>query len=339
MPTITVIGAGMMGTALCWPLVDNHHTIRLVGTPLDDEIITSLRSDRFHPTLKRPIPTEIQPFSHTELAAALQGADYIASGVSSFGVEWFAHTVGPYLRPDLPVIAVTKGLHAREDGSLIPLPELTESLLPAALQGRVSLNAIGGPCIAHELAARRHTCVAFCGKDAAILARLKALFATPYYHISTSTDLIGVETCAALKNGYAMGVSLAVGMMEKAGPDGLANMYNPQAALFGQACREMRLLVGALGGKTEEASWLPRGGRSLCHRFRRPYPPVGQSAGSRIFFSRSSPEIKRCNPGKCGNHSPPGAGFAKIGAARPVKNSRFPPDPLPGRSVAAKSNG
>ena len=260
MPTITVIGAGMMGTALCWPLVDNHHTIRLVGTPLDDEIITSLRSDRFHPTLKRPIPTEIQPFSHTELAAALQGADYIASGVSSFGVEWFAHTVGPYLRPDLPVIAVTKGLHAREDGSLIPLPELTESLLPAALQGRVSLNAIGGPCIAHELAARRHTCVAFCGKDAAILARLKALFATPYYHISTSTDLIGVETCAALKNGYAMGVSLAVGMMEKAGPDGLANMYNPQAALFGQACREMRLLVGALGGKTEEASWLPGAG-------------------------------------------------------------------------------
>ena len=45
---ITVIGSGQMGSALSWPLRDNGHTVRLVGTPLDREIIDRLRQDRWH---------------------------------------------------------------------------------------------------------------------------------------------------------------------------------------------------------------------------------------------------------------------------------------------------
>jgi glycerol-3-phosphate dehydrogenase (NAD(P)+) len=74
-----------------------------------------------------------------------------------------------------------------------------------------------------------------------------------------------------------MGVGLAVGMMEAAGPDRLANMYNPQAGLFGQACYEMQKLVdllsrqasgvanGANGANSADGSpspvtWLPGAG-------------------------------------------------------------------------------
>ena len=39
MKTITIIGAGMMGSALAFPLTDNGHAIRLVGTHLDEAII------------------------------------------------------------------------------------------------------------------------------------------------------------------------------------------------------------------------------------------------------------------------------------------------------------
>ena len=39
MATITVICAGMMGTAITYPAAHNGHTIRLVGSPLDNEII------------------------------------------------------------------------------------------------------------------------------------------------------------------------------------------------------------------------------------------------------------------------------------------------------------
>jgi glycerol-3-phosphate dehydrogenase (NAD(P)+) len=257
MTTITITGAGMMGTALCFPLVDNGHTVRLVGTPLDGEIIAALRASHYHPKLQRRIPRRVAVYDHTQMAEALDGAEIVASGVSSFGVDWFASAVGPYLRADVPVIAVTKGLEDQPDGTLLTLPEATARRLPAMLSDRVSWNAIGGPCIAHELAVRRQTAVVFTGKDKAILAHLRAAFATSYYHIWTSTDVTGVEVCAAMKNAYALGVGLAVGMMEHAGPDGLANMYNPQAALFAQSCTEMRRLLAVTGGGLENVTWLP----------------------------------------------------------------------------------
>ena len=52
MATITVLGAGMMGSALCVPLADRGHLVRLVGTHLDAEIVTSLR--------KRRNPSEVE---------------------------------------------------------------------------------------------------------------------------------------------------------------------------------------------------------------------------------------------------------------------------------------
>ena len=63
MAIITIIGAGMMGSAMCWPAIDNGHTVRLVGTPLDQEIIERIRQDRFHLTLKREIPAGVAAYT------------------------------------------------------------------------------------------------------------------------------------------------------------------------------------------------------------------------------------------------------------------------------------
>jgi len=260
MAIVTIIGAGMMGSAMCWPLVDNGHTVRLVGTPLDEEIISSVQKSRVHPKLKREIPEPVQAYFVNELPQAVADAKLVIGGISSFGVDWFAETAGPSFRPEMPVLTVTKGMVDRPNGHLDVIPVVLDEKVPAGLRGKISFNAIGGPCIAHELAARRQTGVVFAGKDRKILSQLQAMLATPYYHIWPSTDVVGIETCAALKNAYAMGVSLAAGMMEAAGPDGLANMYNPQAALFGQACYEMRKLVGALGGIEANVAWLPGAG-------------------------------------------------------------------------------
>jgi glycerol-3-phosphate dehydrogenase (NAD(P)+) len=257
MANVTIVGAGMMGTAMCWPLIDNGHSVRLVGTPLDEEIIRSIRETRVHPRLERPVPSGVEPFFVDQLPQALQGAELVIGGISSFGVDWFASTAGPHLRPEVPEISITKGLEDQPDGSLEILPVVLDHKLPPAMRGTISFNAIGGPCIAHELAARRQTAVVLTGKDAGILTRLRGMLATSYYHIWTSTDVVGVETCAAMKNAYALAVGLAVGMMEAAGPDGLANNYNPQAAIFGQSCYEMRRLVRLLGGDEGNVTWLP----------------------------------------------------------------------------------
>ncbi len=259
MANVTIVGAGLMGTAVAWPLTDNGHHVRLVGTHLDGDIIRSCLERGFHPRLRRPLPAGVTPYFVEQLAEALDGADIIVSGVNSLGVHWIGRTLGPLLWPGATVIAVTKGLEAASEGRPHILPDVLRSELPALIRDRVALAAIAGPCIAGELAGRRQSCVVFTSRDAEALARLKAAFATPYYHIWTSTDVIGVEVCAALKNAYTVSVGMAAGLLEReAGPDEAgAQMFNLAAALFGASAHEMTRIVGLLGGDTTNVTWLP----------------------------------------------------------------------------------
>ena len=132
MSTITIVGAGLMGTALCWPLTDNGHRVRLTGTPLDTDLIEGVRKDRIHPTLQRAVPESVDTYTVDELETSLKGADWVIDGVSSFGVNWFADTVGPLLKPEQPVLAVTKGLEDQPNGDLLILPEVINRRLPEA---------------------------------------------------------------------------------------------------------------------------------------------------------------------------------------------------------------
>jgi glycerol-3-phosphate dehydrogenase (NAD(P)+) len=259
MAKVTILGAGLMGSAVAWPLADNGHDVRLVGTHLDDAIIRSCLDRGYHPRLKRQLPDGIMPYYVRDLPRALEGADLIVSGVNSLGVRWLANTLGPLLWPDARLIAVTKGLEAGAGGAVRILPDLLRDELPEDIRGRVSLNAIAGPCIAGELAGRRQSCVVFTGPDAQVLGSIRNLFATKYYHIWTSTDLVGVEACAALKNAYTLAVGIATGLLDQeGGPDNAgAAMHNLAAALFGASAREMTRIVGLLGGDPANVTWLP----------------------------------------------------------------------------------
>ena len=110
MKTITIIGAGMMGSALAFPARENGNTVRLVGTPLDREIIeTSIRTNR-HPKFNKDFPAGLKYYQIEDMMKAVEGADMIIGGVSSFGVDWFGDVVLPKIPENIPVITVTKGL-------------------------------------------------------------------------------------------------------------------------------------------------------------------------------------------------------------------------------------
>lgn len=261
MTTITVVGAGVMGTALTFPAADNGHTVRLVGTHLDEEIIRSCRASGVHPKLKRPIPPSVQPFFHTQIGEALREAEIVVLGVNSRGVAWAAESIAPHLQPEQIILMVTKGLESAPDGTLLVLPDALAARLPEPIRHQVHYAAIGGPSIAGELAARRHTSVVFVSRNADILPRLQATFATPYYHIWTSTDMIGVEVCVALKNPYALATGIAQGVLETLPPDvAAAKNHNYAAAIFAQGLAETAYLVQRLGGNLETVFSLPGAG-------------------------------------------------------------------------------
>jgi glycerol-3-phosphate dehydrogenase (NAD(P)+) len=122
MTTIAMLGSGIMASALTVPLADNGHDIRLVGTHLDREIISSVQLSGVHPGLQLKLPAAVRAFQLEDVEEAFDGAEVVLSGVNSFGVRWAGQHLARLLRPGQLVIAIAKGMEAAENGDLRTLP-------------------------------------------------------------------------------------------------------------------------------------------------------------------------------------------------------------------------
>ena len=238
-----------MGSALAFPARENGNEVRLVGTHLDREIIDNCKKNNRHPKFKRDFPSGIKFYQIEDVRGAIEGSDLIIGGVSSFGVDWFGDCILPLIPEDIPVITVTKGLMDTPDGKLLTYPYVWGEKLKK-LGKKLSLNAIGGPCTSYELVFHDQTEVTFCGEDKDILRRIADIMRTDYYHISISCDVVGIESAVALKNGYALGIALTIGVNQKLYGIDSELHFNSQAAVFGQAVKEMYKLLSLQGAGT-----------------------------------------------------------------------------------------
>jgi len=289
---VAILGAGVMGSALSVPLTRNGHDVRLVGTHLDRQIIDSIKNRGAHPGLDAPLPEAVKAFQLEEAGEAFAGADFVLSGVNSFGVRWAGEQLAQLLPDHALVIAIAKGLAAEEDGELRILPEVLTDAWSEPKRARHPVAAITGPSIAGEVAAARDTCVVFAGRDQAVLDRLAATFRTDTYRVWTSTDLIGCEVCAALKNCYALGVGLAEGVLEaQVGSESPDRMHNYEAALFAQGAAEMRRIVSLLGGDPETVGWLPGVGDMYVTSTGGRNVRVGRLLGTGLHFAEASAKL------------------------------------------------
>jgi glycerol-3-phosphate dehydrogenase (NAD(P)+) len=257
---VVILGAGVMGTALTVPLADNGHDVRLVGTHLDGDIIEEIQRSHRHPRHRTPVPASVKPYPIEHLDQAIQGVDLIIIGVSSLGIEWAAEVLGPLLATEIPLVTIAKGMRGDSRGLHI-LPDIFRAGLPESYREGICLASIGGPSIAGELAARMHTSIVLAGDNKSNLEGIAAILRTPYYHVWTSTDIVGVEICVALKDLYAVGAGLVYGWLEKQGSgDYGATVHNPVAAIFAQGLWETAYLIDYMGGDLSSVYTLPGAG-------------------------------------------------------------------------------
>jgi glycerol-3-phosphate dehydrogenase (NAD(P)+) len=155
---------------------------------------------------------------------------------------------------------ITKGLMSKEDG-ILPLPDFVHSEVKRRSGLSLDVAAVGGPCIAGELAVRRQTGVVITSRRYDFARELCDMLATGYYHPRVSDDVEGVELCAAFKNFFAIAVGWAQGQSEKA-PKTENNAFNFNAAsvIFDQAIAEMMVLVRFLGGRERSVWGMPGAG-------------------------------------------------------------------------------
>jgi glycerol-3-phosphate dehydrogenase (NAD(P)+) len=248
---LTVLGAGAMGSALTVPAVDNGHEVRLWGTRLDDELLDAIEAGRPHPRTGVVGDSRVRTHRHDRLAEALDGATAVALAVSTEGFEDVLAAATPLLRPDQFLGLTTKGFAEDRDGRIVVLTDRADTVLAGA-GCATPVVAIGGPCKANEVAARRPTAAVHAAADPAVAARSHDLFTTAVYAAAAHHDPTGVEVAAALKNVYAIALGVCHGMAEAGGEP----FHDLNALVFSRAVAEMSAFAVALGGEADTVTGL-----------------------------------------------------------------------------------
>ena len=256
MKKIVIIGAGSMGTAFAYPCYDNKFEVNIVGTHLENNSIDELNKSHFHLGLNQEVIKSIKFFKHDSINDVFENKpDLVVIGVSSKGINWISEELNKVSKnkelPDL--LMLTKGLSINGKKYELLVNKLERLLLEKGIKN-INLSAVGGPCLASGLANRVHSSVVIANKNLDTAKSLSKMLSTDYYHISSSSDVVGVEVCAAIKNIFSMIIGAAPGLNKIKNKDNL--FLNTSAALVKQSIYEMEVFTEFLKGKKETVKGL-----------------------------------------------------------------------------------
>ena len=253
MANILILGAGAMGTAFAFPCSDKNHSVSMIGTHLENDFIDLINSEKTHPVLNCDVPKNVKFFKFEKFEQEInKKVDLIVVAVISKGIEWASIELSKVLKSNIPILILTKGL-AINNNNYEVLAHKMERLLKKNGIRETNISAAGGPCLAEGLANKVHTSVVFANKDIKIAKQISQLISTDYYHIFTSTDVVGVETCAAVKNIFSMAIGASKGLCHSSPSKETKekNYLNTAAALIQESVYEMIIFVEKLKGKKE----------------------------------------------------------------------------------------
>ncbi len=253
MANILILGAGTMGTAFSFPCSDNNHQVSIIGSHLEDNFIDQINSTKKHPSLNIDVPKGVKFLKFEKFSSEInKEIDLIVIAVISKGIEWASIELSKVLKKNTPILILTKGLSIIDDEYEI-LANKMHRLLKKNGVKEVNISAAGGPCLARGLANKVHTSVVFANKDINVVKKISKLVSTKYYHVFTSTDVIGVETCAAIKNIFSMAIGASQGLCHTDAPNEIKekNYLNTAAALIQESIYEMIIFVEKMNGKKE----------------------------------------------------------------------------------------
>ncbi len=228
---IGVVGAGSWGTALADLLAGKGFSVDLwvFEKEVKEQILFSRVNKVFLPGFN--LSPNIRPSN--ELTEVVPGKDLLLIVVPSHVMRETAGKMAPYLDPNTIVVTASKGI---ENQTHLTMTGVIREVLPDL--GEHHLAVISGPSFAREVAQRFPTVVTVACKDLAAAEKIQHIFATPYFRVYSSDDIIGVELGGSVKNVIA----IAAGVI-----DGLGLGLNTRAALITRGMTEIRRLGLRLG--------------------------------------------------------------------------------------------
>lgn len=237
MANIGIIGAGSWGTALAWLLCNNGHNVE-VWSIIESEI-DMLKEKREHADKLPGVKLQDEMEFTTDLAKAIDKKDVLVLAVPSPFTRSTAAKMKEFVKEGQIIVNVSKGI---EESTLMTLTQVIEQEVPQA-----KVAALSGPSHAEEVGRGLPTTCVVGAHEKEIADKLQSIFMSDVFRVYTSSDLIGMEIGASLKNVIALAAGVA---------DGLGYGDNTKAALITRGIAEITRLGKAMGGKTETFSGL-----------------------------------------------------------------------------------
>lgn len=237
---IVVFGGGSFGTAIATALARQHPGLQVVLLLRDAYLCRDINEHHCNTRYLPEFALPEQVTATTSAEMALKGAQYAIHAVPVQHSRSFLEGIKDLIPPSLPIISVSKGIE-------VTTGKIMSDLIPSALGRKQPMVFLSGPSFALEVMEQRPTGLVAASKDKVLSRDVQSLFASPTMRVNTSTDVIGVEICGALKNVLA----IAAGIVE-----GLDLGNNAMAALISQGCAEIRWLAEKMGAKPATVSGL-----------------------------------------------------------------------------------
>lgn len=226
---IAVVGSGGWGTALSLLLYENKHRITLCS--YSEKESANLRNTLENPFLPGvPLPAD---FTYTADASCVANKDMVVVAPPSFAVRATAERIKPYLTENTVLVSVTKGIEA-DTG--MRMSEIIETVT-----GK-TVVALSGPSHAEEVSRGIPTGVVSACRDLELAYAVQDAFANSHFRVYTSSDTVGVELGAAMKNVIALCAGIC---------DGVGYGDNTKALLMTRGLTEVARLGMAMGARED----------------------------------------------------------------------------------------
>ena len=228
MARAAIIGAGSWGTALSVVLHNNGHEVTIWS--IVKEEIDMLRDRHEHVDKLPGVKLADDMIFTTDLGEACRDKDLLVLAVPSPYTRSTSRMMAPYVEKDQLIVSVAKGV---EEDTLMTLSQIIKDEIQAC---RVAV--LCGPSHAEEVGrCIPTTCVAG-SDDKEIAEYVQNIFMNENFRVYTSSDVMGMELGAALKNVVALAAGIA---------DGLGYGDNTKAALITRGIAEISRLGVRMG--------------------------------------------------------------------------------------------
>lgn len=234
---VAVVNAGGWGTALAVLLARGGHEVALWCRR--QEQAEHLQRTRENSAYLQGVelPPEVLPTASLEEAVA--GARAVLLVPISRALRETAQRVAACLPDGVPVMHATKGLE------LASMLRLSEVLVEELRTDRVAV--LSGPTHAEEVGRGMPTAAVIASALPDVAVTFQELLHGPTFRAYTSSDVVGVELCGAMKNVIALATGAS---------DGLGYGDNARAALITRSLVEIGRLVQAAGGDARTVAGL-----------------------------------------------------------------------------------